>query len=36
LAIENGANSVMQKTSNPKVQYSELSKQIWQIVSSTG
>ena len=35
-AIENGANSVMQKTSNPKVQYSELSKQIWQIVSSTG
>jgi CheY-like chemotaxis protein len=36
LAIENGANSVIQKTSNPKVQYSELSKQIWQIASSTG
>jgi CheY-like chemotaxis protein len=35
LAIENGANFVVQKTSNPKVQYSELSKQIWQIVSSS-
>ena len=35
LAIENGANSFVQKTSNPKVQYSELSKQIWQIVSSS-
>jgi CheY-like chemotaxis protein len=35
LAIENGANSFIQKTSNPKVQYSELSKQIWQIKSSS-
>ena len=35
LAIENGANFVVQKTSNPKVQYSELSKQICQIKSSS-
>ncbi len=35
LAIENGANSFIQKTSNPKVQYSELSKQILQIKSSS-
>jgi CheY-like chemotaxis protein len=33
-AIENGANSFIQKTGNPKVQYSELSKRIWQIVSN--
>lgn len=35
-AIENGADFFIQKTINPKVQYSQLSKQIWQIVSSTG
>ena len=35
LVIENGANSFIQKTSNPKVQYSELSKQILQIKSSS-
>ena len=35
LAIENGANSFIHKTSNPKVQYSELSKQILQIKSSS-
>jgi CheY-like chemotaxis protein len=35
LAIENGANFIIQKTSNPKVQYSELSKQICQIKSSS-
>ncbi len=34
-AIENGADSFIQKTNNPKVQYSELPKQIWQIISST-
>jgi len=35
-AIENGANSFIQKTSNPKIHYSELAKQIWEIVSGTG
>ncbi|RPJ74097.1 MAG: response regulator [Alphaproteobacteria bacterium] len=30
-AIENGASSFIQKTGNPKAQYSELSKRIWQI-----
>ena len=35
LAIENGANSFIHKTSNLKIQYSELSKQILQIVSSS-
>jgi len=35
-AIENGANSFIQKTSNPKIYYSELAKQIWKIVSVTG
>lgn len=36
-AKETGINYFIQKTSNPKTQYSELSKQIWQIVnSSTG
>ena len=32
-AIENGATFFIQKTGNPKAQYSELSKRIWQIVS---
>ena len=34
-AIESGTNSFIQKTSNPKIQYSDLSKQIWHIVSSS-
>ena len=33
-AIENGANSFIQKIGDPKAQYSELSKRIWQAVSS--
>ena len=33
-AIENGANSFIQKRGDPKAQYSELSKRIWQITSS--
>jgi CheY-like chemotaxis protein len=33
-AIENGVTFVIQKTGDPKAQYSELSKLIWQIVSS--
>jgi CheY-like chemotaxis protein len=33
-AIENGANSFIQKTGDPKAQYSELSKRIWQITNS--
>lgn len=33
-AIENGANIVVQKTGDPKAQYSELSKKIRQIVST--
>jgi len=33
-AIENGANSFIQKTGDPKAQYSELSNQIWLIASS--
>ncbi|MCO5381734.1 MAG: response regulator [Methanosarcina barkeri] len=32
-AMENGANSFIQKIGDPKAQYSELSKRIWQIVS---
>lgn len=32
-AIENGANSFIQKTGDPRIQYSELSKRIWQITS---
>lgn len=32
-ALENGANSFIQKIGDPKAQYSELSKRIWQIVS---
>jgi two-component system OmpR family response regulator len=31
-AIESGAHSFIQKRGDPKTQYSELSKQIWQIV----
>jgi CheY-like chemotaxis protein len=34
-AIENGANSFIQKIGDPKAQYSELSKRIWQVVSSS-
>ncbi len=33
-AIENGAHSFIQKTGNPKAQYSELSKRIWQITGA--
>jgi len=33
-AIENDVHSFIQKTGNPKAQYSELSKRIWQITSS--
>jgi len=33
-AIENGANYFIQKIGDPKTQYSELSKHIWQIVST--
>lgn len=32
-AIQNGANSFILKTSDPKTQYLELSKQIWQVVN---
>jgi len=32
-AMESGANSFIQKIGDPKAQYSELSKRIWQIVS---
>ena len=34
-AMENGAYSFIQKKGDPKSQYSELSKQIWQIVGSS-
>jgi CheY-like chemotaxis protein len=34
-AIESGAYSFIQKKGDPKAQYSELSKQIWQIVGSS-
>ncbi|MGB9938607.1 response regulator [Methanosarcina sp.] len=34
-AIENGANSFIQKIGDPRSQYSELSKRIWQLVSSS-
>lgn len=34
-AIESGAHSYIQKTGDPRTQYSELSKQIWQIVGSS-
>ncbi len=33
-AIENGASSFIQKIGDPRAQYSELSKRIWQVVSS--
>jgi CheY-like chemotaxis protein len=33
-AIENGANSFIEKIGDPRVQYSELSKRICQVVSS--
>jgi CheY-like chemotaxis protein len=33
-AIENGANSFIEKIGDPRVQYSELSKRILQVVSS--
>jgi CheY-like chemotaxis protein len=33
-AIENGADSFIQKIGDPRTQYSELSKKIWQVVSS--
>ena len=32
-AMENGANSFIEKIGDPKKQYSELSRHIWQIVS---
>jgi CheY-like chemotaxis protein len=32
-AIENGAHSFIQKTGDPKAQYLELSKRIWQIAN---
>ncbi len=34
-AIENGVNSFIQKIGDPKAQYSELSKSIWQVVSGS-
>lgn len=34
-AIQNGANSFLLKTSDPRTQYSELSRQILQVVSSS-
>jgi len=34
-AIQNGANSFILKTSDPKTQYTELSKQIWKVVNSS-
>ncbi|AAM06240.1 TPA: response regulator [Methanosarcina acetivorans] len=33
-AIENGVDSLIQKRGDPKAQYSELSKRIWQIVKN--
>lgn len=33
-AIENGVSTYIQKNGDPKTQYSELSKQIWQITNS--
>lgn len=33
-AIENGADSFIQKIGDPRAQYSELSQKIWQAVSS--
>jgi len=34
-AMENGASSFIQKGGDPKAQYLELSKRIWQIVSGS-
>ncbi|HOW14123.1 MAG: response regulator [Methanosarcina sp.] len=34
-AIQNGANSFILKTSDPKTQYTELSKQIWQVANNS-
>ena len=34
-SIESGAYFFIQKTGDPRTQYSELSKQIWQIVGSS-
>jgi CheY-like chemotaxis protein len=34
-AIENGANSFIEKIGDPKAQYIELSQKIYQVVSST-
>lgn len=34
-AIESGADSVIQKIGDPKTQYYELSKQIWQITNDS-
>lgn len=34
-AFENGADSFIQKIGDPKAQYSELSKRIWQVASSS-
>jgi CheY-like chemotaxis protein len=34
-SLESGAYSFIQKKGDPKAQYSELSKQIWQIVGSS-
>lgn len=33
-AIANGASSVIQKTGDPKTQYYQLSRQIWQITDN--
>jgi two-component system, OmpR family, response regulator len=34
-ALESGADSFIQKTGDPRTQYSELSKRIWQIVGGS-
>ncbi|WP_410509971.1 response regulator [Methanosarcina hadiensis] len=34
-AIQSGANSFMLKTSDPKTQYLELSKQIWKVTTKS-
>lgn len=34
-AIENGASSFIEKIGDPRAQYSELSKRIWQVSSSS-
>lgn len=35
-ALENGISSFIEKNGDPKSQYSELSKRIWQIVNGKG